>query len=104
MGRAAFTKHAEIRLAQRTSISPRDIELMFVWDLMVPIGIEQGTKIVHELFYSAVDCDWFVAIYDERTRETITVLPYHWDRWRISQDAMNKARDLAINGPVRRVE
>jgi hypothetical protein len=100
MRRSSFTKHAKIRIAERTSISPRDIQLILNWDLYVPIGKERKS-VVHELFYSSRDDDWFVAVYDERTRETITVVPYYWHRWVISSDALNKARELALAGPAR---
>lgn len=91
------------RAEERLRMEPRDILNILNWDLTVTLGRERNRY--HKLFYSEVDQDWFVAICDERTREVVTILPYDYhNRWMISQEAMDDARNIAESGKKKDIQ
>lgn len=92
-----LTVHGVRRARARVSLRIREIVDLLEEGKFLPLGIESGTSREHRLFYSAPDGYWFVAVYDVKTREVVTVLPvdYH-NRWEISQEALLLARRLVI--------
>jgi len=93
-----FTVHAQVRLAERSSLSVDELRMILEQQLYVPLGRDHSR--VHKLFYSQLDGFWLVAIHDEETLEVVTVLPmsYH-NRWRISPDALEQSRRILCGEP-----
>jgi hypothetical protein len=96
-----LTLHAQIRLTERTSLSPYDIKGMIDSGRSCPVGIEKNK--IHYLFYSIPDDDHFVIVRDEITKDIITVYPWHYNPNRcfysITSELLNKAKSLVMNKP-----
>lgn len=94
------SKHAALRIRQRTSMLP--YELMHLIDLNICIDVTQeygpyGTHKRHLLFYSPKDYFYYVAIQDGLTGRVITVLhlAYHKQlAWPITEEQCQAARKV----------
>lgn len=97
-----FTKHASIRLAERTALSPTEIKNFIHKGLTVPLGAEK--KKVHHLVYSKIDDDYFIVVVDESTAEIITVYPWTYQPnrcwYNLNSEILKMARTLAENRKI----
>ena len=100
MTRSPITYHAEIRIAERTSLSNAEFMLILDKKLYVELGSKPGINKSHGLFYSPPDDDFYVAIIDSLNGDILTVLPsaYH-NRlaWHITKDNLVLAKSLWNN-------
>ncbi len=99
-----FTRHAFERIngteeiEKRLNLTEQEIADLIDSESTIPLGREKGKKDrLHLLFYSHIDELAFVAVFDDKTREVITILPidYH-NRWRISGGTIQQARELEM--------
>lgn len=90
-----LTKHCAERLKERTSVLPEELVYIYKKEKIVPLGLEGASNRRHDLFYSILDDECFVAIRDIKTSEVITILPtnYHHS-WKISECAEYMAMEL----------
>lgn len=95
---AIMTRHASTRVSQRLSLNKRQVRNIMDSPKAILIGQEKRGNIIHKLFWSKPDSQWFVAIQDRSTGEIITILSRCSSRWPISDDTLTRARDLAFNG------
>jgi hypothetical protein len=92
-----FSKHAYMRIAQRTLLSFDQIAFILDKGYFVNTGTEPGFNRDHLVFYSHKDETCFVAIRDHYSGKIVTILPldYHHNlAWPISEQALNKARQI----------
>ncbi len=94
-----FTRHAFLKTIERLTLGREEIASIIDRELTIPIGYERGTNRIHLLFYSIKDKLCFVIIFDDKTREVVTVLPadYH-HRWVIDTRLKEKAREIVVAG------
>lgn len=99
MRRIRFTEHALLRLEERFKLKVESIREFIEKELFVPIGRDGSSNRLSLLIYSILDNEYIVFIYDEKTKEVVTVLPsnYH-NRWVVSPAAIIESRNLAILG------
>ena len=84
-----FSKHAMIRISQRTKLTYFDIADILDFGLAINVGEEPVLDRKHWLFYSSADSEYFIAIQDSITGLVITVLPKHYHEkicWRIEKN------------------
>lgn len=97
-----FTKHASIRLAERTALSPTEIKNFIHKGLTVPLGAEK--KKVHHLVYSKIDDNYFIVVVDESTAEIITVYPWTYQPnrcwYNINSEILKMSKTLADNKKI----
>ncbi len=99
---AHFSRHAFVRIAQRTSLSCEEIAEILDRGLVVNTGRKPGFNRNHLLFYSHRDRDYFVAIQDGFTGTVVTILPldYHENlAWKIGEADCEKAREVFLAAP-----
>jgi hypothetical protein len=97
-----FSRHAFLRVVQRTKLSCEEIARILDRGLTVDTGRMPGFNRVHLLFYSVPDDDFFVAIRDGLTGTVVTILPleYHANlAWRVADADCTKARSLVLAAP-----
>ena len=89
-----FSKHALLRIKQRTQLSYFDIAEILDNDLAVDVGTVSVFDKKHWLFYSEKNDCCFVAIQNILTGMIITVLPidYHENlAWKIEEELLEQA-------------
>lgn len=93
-----FSKHALIRITQRSKLSTFELANMLEDRRYVLLGSKPGMTKQHLLIYSAVDLEYFVVIQDDIDGTIVTVLPteYHENlAWAVTEEQKDKARELA---------
>lgn len=90
-----FTDHAFMQVYARMHLLQGTIIKLLDRDLTIPVKSEPGTNRVHRLFYSVVDDNYFIAVWDEKTREIITVMPVQFGGYQPPQGILNEAKHLA---------
>ena len=99
-----FTKHALERLEERTGMSKENFEQIYETGKILPIGEEESSKKIHELFYSHFVDQCFISIRDKNTSEIITVLPvdYHNNcAWKVDQNTQAMMKKMySENTPI----
>lgn len=96
MPRFSFlSDHADLRVAQRTSLSPNEITEQIDRRACLSLGCVPGFNKEHLLLYSAPDDACFVVVRDTLCGTVITVLPlnYH-DAWPVSDAQCDQAKGL----------
>jgi len=101
-----LSKHAKIRICERSSMKFRQISRILEDEQYIPIGLDnKGNK--HNLIYSSQDDDFFILIHDEKDNALITMLPvdYHENiGWKIDYNLLDKLKKAILNKiPVRTV-
>lgn len=92
--------HALERVQERISMSADEIIEILDTGHNVPIGLEKGTRRMHIVFYSEHESEFFVAVRDEKTKQVVTVLPYHYDsRCKVPYEALRQ-----LIAPAHKVE
>ena len=89
-----FTRHARLRIRQRTALGDRFISEVLDYDLGVQVGEVSITDKVHKLFYSPQENRYFVAIQNVLTGAVITLLPQaYYERlcWKIGAEQLQLA-------------
>ena len=92
-----FSKHAFMRIAQRTLLTYDEIAFILDKGYFVDTGTEPGFNRDHLVFYSHKDQTCFVAIRDHYSGKTVTVLPLEYHKnlaWPISEQVLNKAKEI----------
>ncbi len=75
----SFTNHAFERVKERLHLSLEEVRLILDDpEKHIPIRKEPSSNRVHLIFYSPIDRNYFVAVRDEKTRQVITLMPYHY--------------------------
>jgi hypothetical protein len=69
-----FSKHAKIRLVERTGLSAAELGRMLDEDRAASLGYHLGFRHWHRLVYSAPDYGYFVVVQDHRDGGVITVI------------------------------
>ena len=74
-----LTKHAIERLEERTGMTKENFEQIYHEEKILPIGEEESSSRIHELFYSHFVDQCYISIRDQKNSEIITILPvdYH---------------------------
>jgi len=91
---AVLTKHAKLRLQERTVLSEQDFVNIMDTYRSVSAGYEPQTFRWHRLFYSRADDTHYVAVQDISNGEVITILTldYHDNlAWKISKKKLKQA-------------
>ncbi len=70
-----LTRHARLRLAERTSLSQLDFLALLDQHRTVAVGRGHPCTLRHQLFYSVADAAHFIAVHDAREGWVITILP-----------------------------
>ena len=70
-----LSKHADIRLKQRTELTPSHITKIIGSVKYVDLGSLPGFNNKYLLFYSVLDNEYFVAVQNGSTGNIITILP-----------------------------
>lgn len=99
---AHFSRHAFIRLMQRTRLRSEEIANILDQGLVIDTGRMPGFNRRHLLFYSLPDDNFFVAIQDELTGTVITILPLEYQSnlaWKITEKDCLRARKILIEAP-----
>jgi len=89
-----FSKHALMRIDQRTRLNYFDIAEILDHDLAIDTGTELVFDRKHWLFYSEMDDSCFVAVQDSLTGLVITVLPIDYHEvlaWKIKEELYRQA-------------
>lgn len=92
-----FSKHAFMRIAQRTLLSYEEITLILDKGFYINTGTEPGFNLDHLVFYSHKDEKCFVAIRDHYSGKVVTVLPLEYHKnlaWPISDSDIAKAQEI----------
>lgn len=97
-----FTKHAILRIKQRTKLAPQLIADLIHKDRFVVVSQDIG--LYHLVFYSIPDSRCFIIFLDagsdeEAEKTVVTVVPLNVSRnrrWRISPEVLIKANKLAL--------
>lgn len=100
-----FSKHAFMRLSERTQIDVADVSHLLDVGAFINTGCKPGFNKEHLVFYSLKDEVPFVAVRDRLSGTVVTVLPldYHENlAWPISLSDQEKARKLAVTAPERK--
>jgi hypothetical protein len=95
---ADLTEHAQLRLAQRLTISENKVRKIIDKGFAVDVGSEPGFNRRHMLFYCKPDAAFFVAVQDSQTGDVITILPLDYHRnlaWEIDDKQLAKATELS---------
>ena len=93
-----FTKHAILRLRERSNDSMKNINYLLSNDIYIPIGNEKHKE--HNLIYSLIDDNFHIIIKDTKSKEIITILPpdYHNNiAWNIDPEMYNDIKQRTIN-------
>lgn len=93
-----FTSHAVMRLNQRTSLKPMQLNAMLCGGFCVDIGSKPGINKTHYLFYSEKDDNCFVAVLDNLDGTIITVWLVGYQEslgWGVTESQKEEAISLA---------
>ncbi|AWT48583.1 hypothetical protein DLE54_02865 [Psychrobacter sp. YP14] len=99
-GRQCFaypSRHAEKRIRQRTSLTPKELMLLLDENVCVDISQKYGLSKRHLLFYSPKDKYYYVALQNVNTGKVITVWHLNYHRqlaWSVTQEQCAKARKI----------
>lgn len=96
-----FSKHALIRLHQRTSCLTCEVQELLRKNWFVELGTKPGTLKEHILFYSPRDEACFILVRSSIDGLIITVLPieYHANlAWQVTDSEQEMARKILIEG------
>ena len=92
-----FSKHAYMRIAQRTLLSFDEIAFILDKGYFINSGSEPGFNRDHLVFYSHKDETYFVAIRDHYSGKVVTILPldYHHNlAWPIPEQVLTRAKQI----------
>jgi hypothetical protein len=100
----SLTRHAYVRVRQRTSMTCEGVKSLIDQGLCVHTGVTPGTNKEHLAFYSQPDDAVFVAIHDYLRGRVISVLPLDYHRnlaWPITDSDCTKAKALVVDAVAR---
>lgn len=101
-----FTRHARLRIRQRTALAERFISEVLDYGLGVQVGEVSITDKVHKLFFSPQENCYFVAIQNALTGAVITLLPKaYYERlcWKIRAEQLLLAARKMVDAGVQNV-
>jgi hypothetical protein len=96
-----WTKHAWIRLKERSRLETCEVNEILEKEFYVVIGMEKDKS--HILFYSLMDGCHYVLVIDNIMNEVVTFLHPDYNRWAISMEALNDSRK-AIEDQIKKEE
>jgi hypothetical protein len=99
-----LSRHARLRVQQRTSLSDSQVLRLIEQGLCVRTGIAPASNREHLAFYSEPDDTVFVAIHDYLYGRLITVLPLDYHRnlaWEVSEEDRARAKALVVEAAER---
>ena len=91
-----FSAHCTQRIAERTSMSQRDIAILLDGNKTVDVGFERGSQRLQRVFFSPLDQKCFMAVQDMKHGTVVTVIPVDGQGsvTHISYDVVAAARSI----------
>ncbi len=99
-----LSRHARLRVQQRTSLSDSQVLRLIEQGLCVRTGIAPASNREHLAFYSEPDDTVCVAIHDYLYGRLITVLPLDYHRnlaWEVTEEDRARAKALVLEAAER---
>jgi hypothetical protein len=81
---ANFTKHAETRLGERSKLSPDKLRLLLDNGYSTLVAVREKGRYAMRLVFSIEDRNWFVVVQDAGDAGILTVLPWEYQKKRLS--------------------
>lgn len=96
-----ITKHAAIKISDRTHLSQGEMQSMLAEGKYYPVGIDGKKEHIHKIIYSPKDDQLFVVVEDHNNHDIITLLPldYH-NSWKLDIETLDKIVRQYLGAPT----
>lgn len=90
MRNATLTRHAEVRLSERCSLTPERLKCLLDHGASIPVATQKGGRHAKRLLYSPPDETWFIVVQDGNNGGVLTVMPLEYLKNRLPVTAAQK--------------